>query len=166
MQLPRWASHYQPKWSCRGEGLLAATFLRPTSGGLQLPKDSKWWGWRVDYLCWDGSVLSSKENDSSSNRTSSSETEWRRQLWMARERMLIEPERMGLLWSNQMDKAGSHTQRTDWSSLTASMATAGSDRKRKERKGGRREEGRVSLVSLKPKVRVEQGGSDGLFVLF
>ena len=46
------------------------------------------------------------------------------------------------------------------------MATAGSDRKRKERKGGRREEGRVSLVSLKPKVRVEQGGGDGWFVLF
>ena len=63
-----------------------------------------WWGWRGDCFCWDGSVLFCKENDSSSNRTSSSETERRRQLWMARERMLIGLERMGLLWSTQMDK--------------------------------------------------------------
>ena len=41
--------------------------------------------------------------------------------------------------------------------------TAGGDRKRKKRRGGRKEEGSVSLVSLKLKVRIEQGGGDGLF---
>ena len=46
----------------------------------------------------------------------------KRQLWMARERMLIGLERMGLCDQLKWTNAGSHTQRAGGSSLTASMA--------------------------------------------
>ena len=108
-----------------------------------------WWGWRGDCFCWDGSVLFCKENDSSSNRTSSSETERRRQLWMARERMLIGLERMGLLWSTQMDKCWQSHAESRLKLADCINGTAGGDRKRKKRRGGRKEgeEGKKELVT-------------------